>query len=444
MQRQHRIADRQAGALGWFGAHAPGVLLAVMALLFLAAALGEGETGPGNGDRASILVARQLYAATQGTPVDTAAQLRTPGYPLILTGMALLDDDVARGLACASEPPDGCAGAFPFWPLILLQVVAAVLCLALAFRLALKLSGDRNIAIMALVLTFVWGRFGEFAGSLLPHTWYQLGVMASVYLCATAKTPTRFLAAGLCIGLTALFEPTSIALVAVALWAAARAPNTSPRVRFSYAGLVILGAVLGIVPLLTLADMLGYQNGSIARHMSWALSERAAFNRLDGAAWWAGLVLPIPMLGDLASLLFPTEVMERFGYYVPGTYVYDGANRIFPAALAQPVAPLMQTVWLAKTYILQDPIGYLAASGPMLVRGLFGAAGLIGLIGILHVPTMRRWSKLEPSYQATAITLLAAGALVVVNTLITANPVNLNPILPFVYAYAIAYVASGF
>ena len=116
--------------------------------------------------------------------------------------MALLDADFARGLSCASEPPDGCTGAFPFWPLILLQV-AAVLCLVLAFRLALTLSGSSNIAIIALLLTFVWGRFGEFAGSLLPHTWYQLGVMTSVYLAATAKTPMRFLAAGVCIGMTA-------------------------------------------------------------------------------------------------------------------------------------------------------------------------------------------------------------------------------------------------
>jgi hypothetical protein len=358
--------------------------------------------------------------------------------------MALLDDDVARGLFCASEPPDGCTGAFPFRPLILLQVAAAVLCLALAFRLAFKLSGSRNIAIIALLLTFVWGRFGEFAGNLLPHTWYQLGVIASIYLAATAKTPMRFLAAGVCIGLTALFEPTSLVLVAVAVYAAARVPRTALPVRMSYGGLIMLGAVLGLLPLLAVADMLGYQNGAVARHMSWALAERAAFNRLEGTAWWAGLVLPIPMLGDLASLLFPTEVMARFGYYVPGTYVYDGANRIFPAALAQPVAPLMQTVWLAKTYIFQEPIGYLAATAPMLVRGLFGAAGLIGLVGILHVPTMRRWSKLDGNHQATAITLLAAGALVAVNTLITANPVNLNPILPFVYAYAIAYVASGF
>jgi hypothetical protein len=212
----------------------------------------------------------------------------------------------------------------------------------------------------------------------------------------------------------------------------------------AYGGLAIIGVVLGFLPFLAVADALSYDNGAIARHMSWALSERAAFNRLEGSAWWAGMLLPIPMLGDLASLLFPTEVMERFGYYVPGTYVYDGANRIFPEALAQPVTPLMQTLWLAKTYIVDQPLAYLSASLPMLVRGLFGAAGLIGLVGILHIPTLRRWSKLEPSYQATALTLLAAGALVAVNTLITANPVNLNPILPFVYAYAIAYVASGF
>ena len=129
MRRPHTIADRPAGASGWLAAHASGVLLALMALFILGAALGEGETGPGNGDRASILVARQLYASTQGTPADASAQLRTPGYPLILTGMALLDADFARGLSCASEPPDGCTGAFPFWPLILLQVAAAVLCL---------------------------------------------------------------------------------------------------------------------------------------------------------------------------------------------------------------------------------------------------------------------------------------------------------------------------
>ena len=60
MQRPHTIADRPAGASGWLAAHASGVLLALMALFILGAALGEGETGPGNGDRASILVARQL------------------------------------------------------------------------------------------------------------------------------------------------------------------------------------------------------------------------------------------------------------------------------------------------------------------------------------------------------------------------------------------------
>ena len=139
-----------------------------MALFILGAALGEGETGPGNGDRASILVARQLYASTQGTPADARGQLRTPGYPLILTKDGAAGCRFVRGVSCASEPPDGCTDAFPFWPFILLQV-AAVLCLGLAFRLVFTLSGNSNIAIIALLLTFVWGRFGEFAGSLLPH-----------------------------------------------------------------------------------------------------------------------------------------------------------------------------------------------------------------------------------------------------------------------------------
>ena len=93
------------------------------------------------------------------------------------------------------------------------------------------LSGSSSIAIIALLLTFVWGRFGEFYGNLVPHTWYQLGVMASVYLAATAKTPMRFLAAGVCIGLTALFEPTCLVLAVVALYAAARVPTAVGRRR---------------------------------------------------------------------------------------------------------------------------------------------------------------------------------------------------------------------
>ena len=69
--------------------------------------------------------------------------------------------------------------------------------------------------------------------------------MASVYLAATAKTPMRFLAAGVCIGLTALFEPTSLVLVAIAVYAAARVPGASLPARMSCGGLAMLGVVLG-------------------------------------------------------------------------------------------------------------------------------------------------------------------------------------------------------
>jgi hypothetical protein len=104
---------------------------------------------------------------------------------------------------------------------------------------------------------------------------------------------------------------------------------------------------------------------------------------------------------------------------------------------------VQQIRWIAKTHILLEPWAYLSSTGPVFVRGLFAATGLLGLIGVFHLPRMLRWSRTGPTYPATMSVVLSTVALLIINALMTANPAGLNPTLVFVYAYAIAYVAAG-
>ena len=424
------------------------LLLGAIALFMFATAFGENATGPGSADRASILVARTLFAAS-GTSASTVEpkHLRPPAYPLILTAMAHLDAPFGDGLACATEAPIGCDGVFPFRALVVIQILVGVFALFLVHRLARQLSGSQEVALIALLLAFIFGGYGDFTGNLFPHTWYQLGAIGSVYLIASAisrPSAARNLAAGTCIGLTSLFEPTFLVLAPVTVLALSTGRTLSPRwSKARSASLVVAGCALGLIPLLLLACTLGYDLGGVGRHMSWHLAERVAFNQMDKEAWCAGLLLPIPIIGTIAGNFFSAELIASFGYYTPGTYVYDGANRVFPMALTQSGNSVQQILWITKLHVLLEPWAYLSSTGPILVRGLFAATGLLGLVGALHLPRMLRWSQTGPTYWATMSVVLSAVALLVINTLMTANPAGLNPTLVFVYAYAIAYVAAG-
>ena len=423
--------DRTAGATSWIwltksatpvietlSKRPAGLLLGAIALFMFANAFGENATSSGSADRASILVARTLYAASGTSAVAIEPKhLRPPAYPLILTAMAHLDAAFGDGLACATELPIGCGDVFPFRSLVVIQVLVGVFALFLVHRLARQLSGSQEVALIALLLAFIFGGYGEFTGNLFPHAWYQLGAIASVYSIASAVSrpcAARHLAAGACIGLTSLFEPTFLVLVPVAAFALSTGRNLSPRSsKARSAGLVVAGCAIGLIPLLLLAGTLGYDLGGIGRHMSWHLAERVAFNPMDQEAWCAGLLLPIPIIGPIAGNFLPAELIASFGYYTPGTYVYDGANRIFPMALTQSGTSVQQTLWIAKTHILLEPWAYLSSSGPVFVRGLFAATGLLGLVGALHLPRMLRWSQTGPTYGATMSVVVSTIALLI-------------------------------
>lgn len=423
------------------------MLVLAIGVIVMGHAVRQLSTGPGSADRASLVIARELCGSAcvgrhQG---GRELQRRAPGYPLILAAMAHLDGEVARGLYCAGDAPHGCGIEFPFLSVVVLQVLAAVLTLLLVYRLALQLSGSQEIAIITLVLAVIWGRFGDAAGNLFAHTWYQLGVVSSLYLLSPGTghlALSRILMAGVVIGLTALFEPTFIAVAPVAAlivgW-----PRGVAAEPLRAAVLLLAGCMLGAIPALALACAHGYEFSAVARHLAWHLAERVAFNRLDTPAWWAALVLPTPIYGSMFANFFPSEIINSFGYYRLGTYVFDGTNRILPATLAQPGGAWHQLLWLIKTHVLQEPAAYLRAIPAVLMRGIWGGAGLVALVGIFHVSTLLRWTSAETMRHANFGVVVLTAALLALNTLLSANPIYINPMLAFVYAYAVAYVAGG-
>lgn len=390
-------------------------------------------------DRASILTAGAMLSGAGSSP--PSLQLRAPGYPLVLTTVAKLDAEFAAGIACSSEERTNCAFGPVLDVLLLIQTVLPAIALVIAGAIAWELSRSVEISAIMVCLTLLFGRFDDAPTGLFAHVWYLATAMLALYLLVSALTHSscaRAAGTGAAIAAAASFEPTFLVVAPTAMLALVKV-RRGP----AAAACLFAGCLAALTSMTVVMHSLHYDPIALWRHSAWHLSERVAFNQLDGQSWWCGLLLPVPFVGDLATGLFPEPTVASFGYYVPGTFVHDGANRIFPAVLSQPGGPLGQMRWLVNNYVILQPIDFLAASAPLFVRGLLAATGVVGLVGLLHTRRLLSWSAVEPSRPAVMAVLSCTGALLLANTLVTANPIGINPTLAFVFAYAVAYVASG-
>lgn len=390
-------------------------------------------------DRASILTAGAMLSDAGSSPASL--QLRAPGYPLVLTMLAKLDAEFSAGIACSSEERTNCAFGPALDVLLLIQTVLPAIALVIAGAIAWELSRSVEISAIMVCLTLLFGRFDDAPTGLFAHVWYLATAMLAMYFLVSALTHSscaRAAGTGAAIAAAASFEPTFLIVAPTAMLALVKVGRGPAAAACLFAGCLAALAIMIVV-----MHSLHYDPIALWRHSAWHLSERVAFNQLDGQSWWCGLLLPIPFVGGLATSLFPEPTVASFGYYVPGTFVHDGTNIIFPAVLSQPGGPLGQLCWLVNKYVILQPIDFLAASAPLLVRGLMAATGVLGLLGLLHTRRLLRWSSIEPSRPAVMAVLSCTGALLLANTLVTANPIGINPTLAFVFAYAVAYVAAG-
>lgn len=335
-----------------------GVLLVVLAALLGHATVSTFSKGPYDVDGASVQIAAQML----GVEGATSAQIGAPGYPLVLYAMAQTDPKVKAAIACrASGVACGAEGSFR--SLVALQFGLVVASLFLVFVLALRLSGLWEAALMALLLTCLESRMGEFAGGISQLSW--MTALTLLYSILALETYLRgsavfALGAGVAVGTATLFAPLTAAVVpalAIVLGLARRPPMGRTRAALVLAllGGLLLAAGLGVA-----AWSASYDPEAAARFLTLKLAERIGFEGMSPVAWLAGLILPIPFLGGWLEFLFPESVASALAH----GYAATGRDTVFPRALAQPGSALDQYWWLLKTHILEAAGPYLVVTPP--------------------------------------------------------------------------------
>lgn len=442
-------SEGQAARAGWLARagrclednHA---LLAAVLVIVLSALLGLATVrtfskGHQDVDDASVRIAARMLELP-GSP--SQQQIGDPGYPLVLYAMAQADSKVAAAIACRTG--DGpCASGASFRSVVVVQSALVVASLVLVLALAFRLSGLWETALLALPLTCLESRMGEFAAGISPLSWS--GVLTLLYslLALEAyrrRSPALASGAGAAVGVATLFSSLTLAAIpalAILLGLARRSHGGSRRLAVVAAFLVGVAAAAGLG---VVAMSLAYDPQASVRLLTLMLSERVGFDAMGPVAWIAGMILPLPFLGGWLEFLFSDSVARDLAH----GFAARGRSEVFARAMAQPGPALDQYWWLVRTHVL-DAIGpYLAVTPPILNRGMWGGGGIIALLGFfslkravsLHIGDDRAgelWVVFGPVLVLLAVSVMA-----------TANQFTHVPLLSFTYAYAVAYVTSRF
>jgi uncharacterized protein len=438
----------------------PGHVL-VLACIAIAFALQVGigarkATQVDAGPRSNIAAAASLLkhgAFADAFSADDTGEARpgrylAPGYPAFLAGVALLDRNLAAAMQCLAAGRRDCVqGGNPFRPLIALQGLLTLLAFALLFDVARDLSRSTEIATLAVGLTFVMGRFNDFATSVNAYAVVPplaLIFAATLFLAHRRRSILLATIAGLTLAFVALTEVYYAALVVVAplllLWAG----HTRTDARERHAG--IAAAALAFAACLVIG-LWGARNYSLFGDLALTdgvatknLAERVAYSGLSLREWRAALLFWLPGIGDLSSLLSPTGASRKFDVYYTGSLLLE-SGRILEAT--PPAHGESQFRRLLDVYAFGHPFDYAVTTLLLLERGLRSTGGILVLWGWIALPLLLRRLR---ALGTLAPFLLIAGpplAIAVVQSLLTANLPGMNVPLVFVYGYAIANATGG-
>lgn len=148
--------------------------------------------------------------------VPSLSRALPPGYPLLIAAIGGVHSGVRDGIACYAERGAVCQMAFPFRPVLALQLIAALTSLWLTYRIAIELSGSREIAFLTVLLVVLGGRFWELAGQLQGYVFVGVALFSSLYCLIRAHGRRSMVwsgLAGLMLGLGALFHPPLLYLL---------------------------------------------------------------------------------------------------------------------------------------------------------------------------------------------------------------------------------------
>ena len=252
------------------------------------------------------------------------------------------------------------------------------------------------------------------------------------------------LAAGAALGLSALFEPLTALLIPLAalMCFLPSGGRREPVLRSTARVVSVLAG--GVLSLALVAAAIGqaYDFNGAVRHVARHLAERTAFNGMDVATWAAALAVPIPLLGDWLQPLFG-DAGQRVGAARAGSIASDGMVRLFETGMAHGGSAVAAALWLLREQISLQFGTYLWSLPPLVSRGIWAGGGVVALFGLFHIHRMLAYARVAGRIGDLLVVVLPIVCLFIVNTLFTGNAYWLNPMLPFLYCYAIAYVAGG-
>lgn len=263
------------------------------------------------------------------------------------------------------------------------------------------------------------------------------------------QSSKAIMGSGCMLGTCALFEPLAGLLVPVTgalLCDTSLHEHKRSASRCVLHGAVfILGAVAAIGGLMAIGHPVEVDPRSSFFHLATQMSQRAGFVGLDRETWVSDVLLPTPIIGRIFESIVATVEIKRVMAGSPeGSLAYHGLYKILPEAFAASSNNPLQIInILGYRFDVGQIATYLASIPPVIARGIWGGAGLVALIGIFAIRNMFRFASADGRRSEHLLVILPIYALFVVNTLFTDNTYWLNPLLPFVYAHAIAYVARG-
>ena len=395
-------------------------------------------------DIESVEIALDL-ARGEKTNSEGHTHARMPGFALLLFAVSQVDTRLREGLACSLADRNGCKLQW-YRSILIAQYVAAIGTMAVTLLLAWQLSRHWQTCVITLVLMAATTRLVDWTGVVRPPIWYHFLIAVYLFLSLSAyrrRSLPFSIAGGMILGLSCLFEPFTALLIPVSVMLVGRRPGPrSDSIPSMLRALGLIGGACGGISLIWVASGLSYDTSAIYGYIARHMSERVAFNTLDNVEWVASLVLPMPLIGDWIASAAP-ELNVRLGLPRHGSIALHGLTTIFRDALEHGGSSSGAILWIFKQLIWQTLAGYLLAIPPIFNRGILGGGGLVALIGLFHVPRMIAYARAEHRLNDLLVVLVPIVVLFLINTMLTGNGQWLNPMLVFLYIYAIAYVAGG-
>jgi len=259
---------------------------------------------------------------------------------------------------------------------VMVQYGIALLGLVAIFITAWTLSRSRNVALLTLILAFAAGSYGAIAGQMQPLVWSQSLMLVSL----------------MCLTLAATRDDLKWTL---------SAGGTLGLTTLFLPQLIFVAVITALVMVLLCAT----------RHLS--LNHRY------------GHVL-VFMVGFAA--ITATAYLSTTASWDPATALSDNL-----------LALTTQRVALNRPGF-QSWIAYILATPGVFMRGLWVGTPILTVLGLIHLPSLLKFSLEDARLGPTLLVAIPILALVVINTLVTVNRPEHNVGLVFLLTYATAYL----